>query len=455
MTARVLVVDDVSFNVKLLQTKLEQEYYEVFVAADGKEAIEKTREIQPDIILMDGMMPEMDGFEATTIIKSDPSISHIPVIMVTALNAQEDKVRGLASGADDFLTKPINDQALMARLKSLLRLKFMTDELRLRNETWRQLGVTGFHSLNLKADIVGSKVLAVDDDIAQVQKMHDRFKEVGVIMDSTASVGEAYKLALINSYSLIIISTQLMDGDGLRLCSHIRSQDELRNTPILIMIDENDTALLAKGLEIGATDYLVMPIDPNELMVRGATQIRRKKFQDELKNSYVQSVTMSITDPLTNISNRRYFDIHSVNLLNTAKAQNKVISLLMVDIDFFKKINDTYGHQAGDVVLREAASRLLYSVRASDLCARYGGEEFVVVMPGTNAQEAQVIAERIRSSMESTKFAIEAQGLAIDCTCSIGLSSLQEGDEVSTLLGRADKALYMAKNNGRNQVQCL
>ncbi len=141
MTARILVVDDVDFNVKLLDAKLKQDYYQVFTASNGVQAVAKAKEIKPDLILMDVMMPEMDGFEATQIIKSDPNLSFIPIIIVTALNAQEDKVRGLEAGADDFLTKPINDKALMTRLKSLVRLKVMDDELRLRDQTGREFGV--------------------------------------------------------------------------------------------------------------------------------------------------------------------------------------------------------------------------------------------------------------------------------------------------------------------------
>jgi len=151
MTARILVVDDVDFNVKLLDAKLKQDYYQVFTASNGVQAVAKAKEIKPDLILMDVMMPEMDGFEATQIIKSDPNLSFIPIIIVTALNAQEDKVRGLEAGADDFLTKPINDKALMTRLKSLVRLKVMDDELRLRDQTGREFGVIqrGLKSLGI------------------------------------------------------------------------------------------------------------------------------------------------------------------------------------------------------------------------------------------------------------------------------------------------------------------
>jgi two-component system, cell cycle response regulator len=454
MTARVLVVDDVSFNVKLLQTKLEQEYYEVFIASDGLEAIEKTKEVQPDIILMDVMMPGMDGFEATRIIKSDNSISYIPIIMVTALNAQQDKVRGLESGADDFLTKPINDQALIARLKSLVRLKFMTDELRIRNATGKEFGITNIPNITLQYDIRGSSVLLVDDDVAQIKKITSKLEEKGVILDNTVSVEEAYRMSTSKDYDLIIVSTQLMDGDGLRLCSHIKSQNELRSTPILIMVDENETKVLSMGFEIGVADYMLTPVDPNELLARTSTQIRRKKFQDALKNSYLQSMTLSVTDPLTHLSNRRYFDIHTKNLLDRAKEQNKSISMLMIDIDHFKSINDTYGHQAGDMVLQEVANQILNNVRVSDLCARFGGEEFVVVMPGADAKESMSVAERIRSAIANTQFKLPNSEQTIQSSCSIGLAVIKEGDSVESMLSRADKALYKAKETGRNKV-CL
>lgn len=450
MTARVLVVDDIDFNVKLLDTKLKQEYYNVFTAFNGKEAIEKAKEIQPDIILMDIMMPEMDGFEATRIIKSQEETMHIPIIMVTALNAQEDRVRGLEAGADDFLTKPINDQALLTRLKSLVRLKLMIDELRLRDKTSQEFGVAP-ETMEKRNKIEGSNVLLVEDDVAQAKKIKDKLISKGLNVDVCETSEVANQFVSSKGYSLIIISTLLLSTDGLRLCSEFRSQDNLRHTPILIMIDENDERTLAKGLEIGVNDYLLSPIDSNELMARTITQIKRKNYQDQLKENYLSSITQSVTDGLTGLHNRRYFDTHFNNMISQAKSLNKKLSTIMIDIDHFKNVNDTYGHQAGDEILKGVARLVQQSVRIADLCARYGGEEFVIVLPDTDAEGARVVSERLRTLIEQTPMPIPVEPKTIKCTASLGISQLKPEDTAELLLSRADQGLYKAKDSGRNQ----
>lgn len=449
MTARVLVVDDVEFNVKLLDAKLRQDYYQVYTAVNGVKAVEMAKQIKPDIILMDVMMPEMNGLEATKIIKSDPEVSYIPIIMVTALNAQEDKVRGLEAGADDFLTKPINDQQLMTRLKSLVRLKFMNDELRLRNQTGREFGFGGIdmHRCN---KISGAKVAVIDDDSIQFKKINDKLAASGIEALMYQDIE-----GVINGeieYSLIIVSTTMLEHDGLMLCSMLRSIEKFRHMPILIVVDESDEMSLTKGLEIGVNDYLLSPIDSNELMARVATQIKRKNYHDELKHNYLESLQSSVTDGLTGLFNRRYFETHIRNMIEGSSFGEDNLALMMLDIDYFKKVNDTYGHQAGDAVLVEMAKILKKTLRLTDVSARYGGEEFIIVLPSTNLEVGINVAERIRKSVLESKFNIPVEPNFIDITISIGVSSFKDGDNLEALVARADKNLYKAKEHGRNRV---
>jgi two-component system cell cycle response regulator len=450
MTAKVLVVDDIDFNVKLLDIKLKQEYYLVYTAVNGKDAIEKARQIQPDIILMDVMMPEMDGFEATHIIKMDKDLAHIPVIMVTALNAQEDKIKGLEAGADDFLTKPINDQALISRLKSLVRLKLMTDELRIRDITGKSFGISS-DFIEKRNKVEGARVLLIEDDPTQVGKIIDKLKTKLINVDLVSNYDDAIKLINTNEYSLLIVSTLLVEHDGLRLCSELRSIEKIRHTPILILVDENDERTLEKGLEIGVNDYLLSPIDLNELLARVVTQIKKKNFQDELKENYLNSLTLSITDPLTGLYNRRYFDTHIINLVNQSKISARTLSVLMIDIDNFKDCNDTYGHQAGDLILKEIAKYLTDNLRAMDLCARYGGEEFVVILTDANLEEAAAIGERIRKAIESKDITLK-DNQKLKITISVGAAELTSIDSPEDLIKRADSHLYKAKNSGKNNV---
>jgi two-component system cell cycle response regulator len=177
MTAQILVVDDVQANIKLLEAKLSSEYYDVISAKDGFEAISQAKEHKPDLILLDVMMPGMDGFETCKKLKEDAELSHIPVVMVTALSEKSDRLKGLESGADDFLTKPINDMALFARVRSLIRIKLLLDELRLRDKTSLQMGIQPSKENAFISDVSGAKILLVDDDEVQGKQIMAKLSE--------------------------------------------------------------------------------------------------------------------------------------------------------------------------------------------------------------------------------------------------------------------------------------
>lgn len=451
MTAQILVVDDVPANIKLLEAKLASEYYDVITAKDGFEALAQAQENKPDLILLDVMMPGMDGFETCKKLKENPDLSHIPVVMVTALSEQSDRVRGLESGADDFLTKPINDMALFARVKSLIRIKVLLDELRMRDQTRSQLGIAAENTF--VSDVRNSKILLVDDDPVQAKILVGKLAE-DYQVDWLEEPSGALDKAAAGGYDAIIVSTLLTDTDGLRLATQMKGRDEIRHVPVLMLVDEDDTKNMLKGLEMGINDYLRVPVDKNEMAARIKTQIRRKRYQEALRNSYQQSISMAITDGLTGLYNRHYLNTHLENLCKQALNNRKPLSVIILDMDHFKQVNDTHGHDAGDLVLKQLAATMLDLARSSDLVARYGGEEFVLLLPETTIESAKEVAERIRKTVEGYAFIIEtSSGKTISKTISLGVSTLKlSGDTPAELLKRADLALYEAKNGGRNRV---
>jgi two-component system cell cycle response regulator len=453
VTAQILVVDDVVANIKLLEAKLASEYYDVITAKDGFEALAKAKEHKPDLVLLDVMMPGMDGFETCKKIKEDNELSHIPVVMVTALSEKADRLKGLEAGADDFLTKPINDMALFARVKSLIRIKMLLDELRLRDKTSLQMGIQPAAANAFISDVSGAKVMIVDDDDVQGKQIIAKLKEtynVEWITDPEQAIAKAQA----GDFDAILISTMLSGTDGLRLASQIKSQEELRTVPLLVFVDEDDKAIMFKALEMGINDYLTVPVDKNEMIARVRMQIRRKKYQEALKSQYQQSISMAITDALTGLYNRHYLNTHLTNMAKQAQLNGKNLAVMMMDMDHFKQVNDTHGHDAGDLVLKQLAELIIGAARSTDLAARFGGEEFVILMPETDPQAAIGAANRMREIVEKTPFRINADGTTIQKTVSIGVSSLHpDGDSVEGLLKRADEALYEAKNNGRNKVK--
>jgi two-component system cell cycle response regulator len=241
--------------------------------------------------------------------------------------------------------------------------------------------------------------------------------------------------------------------DGLRLCSQLRSLPEGRNVPILVLVSDGDRRKLTQALEMGVNDYLTRPVDRNELVARVRTQLRKKRYSDRLRYNVQLSLEMAITDQLTGLHNRRYMGRHLDTLISSAEQSGKPVAFLILDIDYFKAVNDTHGHDIGDEVLREFASRIAANVRGIDLACRYGGEEFVVVMPDTDMEFASAVAERLRRSVETTPFPISREPHRLNVTISIGIAGSERfGDTADKLLHRADKALYRAKREGRNRV---
>jgi two-component system, cell cycle response regulator len=453
MSARILVVDDILPNVKLLEAKLSSEYFDVITATDGAKALEIVRNEIPDIVLLDVMMPGMDGFEVCQRIKADPRTTHIPVIMVTALSEVQDRVRGLEAGADDFLTKPVKDLALFARVRSLLRLKMLMDEWRMRAATGEQLGALEPNANPLAVSRENASVLLIDDNPNNVRRIEDTLKDAGHAVARGASPEVAMAMALQGDFDLVIVNLHLSKFDGLRLCSQLRSHELTRQTSILLLIESEDTARLAKGLELGINDYLVVPIDRNELLARAHTQVRRKRYQDALRTNFQRSLSLALTDSLTGLYNRRYLEAHLGNLMTRVLRGGKPFALLMIDIDHFKRVNDEYGHATGDEVLRELGDRLAHSVRNFDLVARMGGEEFVVVMPDASKSVALAVAERLCQRVARKPFTVAHPVGQIDVTVSIGCAGADGDDEKpENLLRRSDEALYRAKRDGRNRV---
>jgi len=452
MTARVLVVDDILANTKLLEARLTAEYFEVETATNGVDALEICQKGQCDIVLLDVMMPGMDGFEVCRRLKADPSTVHIPVIMITALDQPADRVQGLEAGADDFLTKPVNDIALITRVRSLVRLKMLTDELRMRAMTGRDIGMD---EVNAAADFSKKgrgKVLLVDDRRSSYERLAAMLASQHDVTVET-DPQEALFRAAEGSFELVVVSLALANFDGLRLCSQLRSLERTRMVPILLLTEPEDNARLLRGLDLGVNDYVVRPVDRNELLARVRTQVRRKRYTEHLRDNVQQTMELAITDALTGLHNRRYLESHLATLVDQAGQRGKTLAVLMIDLDYFKAVNDNYGHDAGDDVLREFARRLRKNVRGVDLACRFGGEEFVVVMPETDLSLAYSVAERLRQRVAGEPFLVCSGAKSIDVTISVGLAMMYRADDTpETILKRADEALYAAKRDGRNRV---
>lgn len=299
MTARVLVVDDIAANLKLLEARLTADYFDVVTCTNGADALKICASGECDIVLLDVMMPGMNGFEVCRRLKADPATSHIPVVIVTALDQAADRLAGLEAGADDFLTKPIDEIALLARVRSLSRLRLATDELRRRSVRAAQLGISSTFSPTAEGD-PGSRILVIDDGRSSSETIVSALKgfyEVEVEPDALEALVEG----AAGGYDLFIVSLSLAAYDGLRLCSQLRAVEATRQIPILAIAEPEDRVRMLRGLELGVNDFLPRPIDRNELIARVRTQMRRKLYADSLRRGVESSIEMAVVDALTGL----------------------------------------------------------------------------------------------------------------------------------------------------------
>lgn len=266
---------------------------------------------------------------------------------------------------------------------------------------------------------------------------------------------EGFKVLLNNRVDLVLCDLEMPRMDGFRFLAMMRAREEFQDVPVIILTGREDRDTKIRGLEQGASDYLTKPFDAGELVARVRVQLKVKSLQDELKRSNDMLRTLSITDPLTHLHNRRHLMEMVEKEFQRASRKGAHLSLIILDIDYFKKVNDTYGHQEGDRVLTILADIVRRRLRSYDLAARYGGEEFVLLLPETPVHEAMAIAERLRLEVQEHIFDGSLQGQVL--TISLGVATYPSSriESIDSLFRQADEALYRAKQSGRNRVELM
>ena len=445
MTARILIVDDVQANIRLLEARLAADYYDVASLADSRRVLPFAVEWRPDAILLDVMMPELDGIQVCRALKSDPRTAHVPVIMVTALRARDDRLQALAAGADEFLAKPIEHGILLARLRCVLRLKRLLDDLRARGA---EAAAVGLSDPRARATLHAppGRVLIVDDlepragMLAGMLAAHRAAATATICPDEPSALDAVQR----QGFDLVAVALSPLAGDPLRTIARLRAADETRDVPILMLAEPDTRALVIAGLDLGADDCLTLPLDEVELGLRVGNHVGRKRFQDRLRCDIGNALRLAALDPLTGLHNRRYLETYLDNLASRDRLDGAAV--IMIDVDHFKAINDRYGHASGDRALVEVAALLRACLRETDIAARFGGEEFVVIADPASERPG-LLAERLRAAVESGT----STGL-VPLTVSVGIARFRPDEPRDALLVRADRALYVAKQTGRNRV---
>lgn len=464
MAGRILIVDDVATNRIMLKVRLTGACYHVYQAGTGADALEIAKRENPDLIILSHELPDMSGDAVCAQLQKDPLTRDCPVVMSITCNSAEARIAALRAGAQDYLPKPLDEMTLLARVRSLLRARETENELRLRDDTSRELGFAEIASdfvkpANVALIAPGGDAVSWKAALASVDSRHN----IRVIAPENAlswpapAREEPKGSDTGKAPDVFVISGDLTRQDeGLRLLSELRSRPATRHAGIIMVLREGAPQQAVIALDLGANDLVTGGFTPEELKIRIDALVTRKRRSDQLRNSVRDRLRLAMQDSLTGLYNRRYAFTHLTRISEHSRTSGHSFAVMMLDIDRFKQVNDTWGHQVGDQVLCAVAHRLRDNLRDVDLIARIGGEEFLVAMPDTTMDQARGAAERLRRLVEEIPI-VPAPGMEpIHVTLSIGVSMGPGGQgnqqHPEGLLQQADQALYASKNMGRNTV---
>lgn len=458
MAGDILVIDGVATNRIVLKVKLLAAQYRVRLCATLADAQLEIDESLPDLIMLDTAMGEATLLEFCTELKAQARTSLIPVIAAGCFPTPRDRVAALEAGADDVLTKPYDDQILQARIRSLLRSRDARAELRMREGTRTALGFgeasTQFSQparivMGTKTGILTPELLSLGAEIVNCT----------VAPQTMERLASPLRPSEVTDVYIIDFRTELQDDTTLfRLLSELRTQSSSRHAGILVLLPSHTRLAATMALDLGANDSVCAPVDIAEIRHRCTVLIQAKQEADALRRAVESGLEAAITDPLTGLFNRRYALPHLSRLSTESHKADRQFAIMVLDLDHFKSINDTYGHKAGDEILCQVASRLKGNLRAVDLLARIGGEEFLVAIPNSDVVHARTAAERLCRLIAETPFYVGNGQVVIRVTMSVGVSlsggqqTIEMVEDLEELVNAADTALYAAKNTGRNKV---
>ncbi len=430
---------------------LERGYFDVTVAQESDEILRALRRDGPDLLIIDG------GEEARALavlhgLTLDATQRHTPCLLLCDPDQVELRARALSLGVDDILMRSANEAETFSRIRSLNRLRMAREELRNREATELLLGQSG--TARRDPVLADARVLIAADDDASCRELAGLNPEWPMPQHvPSAEIGDRASGSLCD---LIVVSLDATMFDPLRVIANLRSARATRHLPLLALTSSPQAEGARRALDLGTDDILGLPMDGVEAITRTRTLVRRKRLADRLRDNLHLSIRLATTDPLTGLFNRHYVLCHLSTLMQRAVQTRRPLSVALIDVDHFKSVNDTWGHSAGDTVLRHIGERLALNVRGVDLAGRYGGEEFIVVMPDTDMATAKTISERLCQVIADHKFPCRSAEdiMPISLTVSIGLAALSPDDDSAgrQIIDRADQALYAAKRAGRNRV---
>jgi two-component system, cell cycle response regulator len=453
---KILIVDDEPRNVKLLEAMLPSSQYEVNRAHEASQGLEQALQIIPDLILLDVMMPGMNGYEVTRKLKADPATKEIPVILVTALSEEADKIKGLQAGADDFINKPVQKVELLARTRSLIQLKELREQSQARQQILEQfMGSSRTPGEGAKTS-PPQAVLVVEDNPRDAKLILHSLQSLPLRLELVGSGEEALSRVESGEVDLILLDILLPGRDGFKVCQHLKENGPTKNIPVLLVTCLSDLESKMKGLSNGADDFLVKPFIPLELQSRVRALLQKKTYLDRLDRCQEWAFFEALTDPITGLYNRLFLN-HFLGLeIKRSLRQKYPASLLLAAVEGFGTGIDPGGLPGEDRIRKDFARFLKANIREVDLLGHYAENTYFVVMPYTEESGAMKVAERIQDGLKNHPFLREIPGSPSTLTVSVGIaqySSPEMGVEEWTR--NAEEALCRSQGKGKSTYPAL
>lgn len=453
MAGHILIADSVPTSRITMKVMLSAASYDVCMASCADDVLSNAATSHPDLIIIDSDLGDTGAVGVCTRLKATDASRHIPIAVVGP-DTTEHRIAALRAGADIYLVKPLDRVALLAHLRALMRVSDIANELNRRTQTALEMGFP----TDTTPPVAPSHIVIASPYVDDAVKLRSSLR--GLInsdVDVARYEKETHSIHTTKNADLVIISSNFCDlRDDLLLLSNIRANEKTRHAAVMVMYPKHKKIDAILALGIGANDIMPLNSDPDELALHIRTLISRKREADRLRDTIDHGMRMASVDPLTGLYNRRYAMPHLERLAHETTLTNAPLAVMLVDIDDFKSVNDTFGHAIGDTVLVDVARRIRDTLRPQDLVARIGGDEFLIAMPATTAQSAHVAAERIRNSVCTPPVSTTGDGGPINVSISIGvaISTQMILNELpaSGLIDIADTALYASKSGGRNQV---
>ncbi len=416
----VLVIDDSTAVQHALSAHLKTLNFDVQTASNGVEGLKLAQDLVPDLILVDVEMPVMDGFEFSRKLSQNPSIKHIPTIVVSGTIDENQFRKGFRAGAIDFLEKPVSLTALEAIIESVA----------IHGNT-RSSGTT--------------VILTQDNTLANILKKTLNFLNSSINVCSTMDELETYLCVSLPDIVILDLSGNTRQLDT---CRHVRKLLKSDSPVMIAVADESDRDIMFQCFRSGATECIIKPFGRDEVRARVENHIKLKKLQDELKRKNRILESLAYKDKLTGLMNRRYFDKALKDEIDRAQATGTSLSFLMIDLDDFKPVNDQYGHDVGDFILKEIAAIIIDNAQGNAIPCRYGGEEFCIIFPDTGLSDAVKNSEQIKRFCSAKPLSKHR----VYQTISGGIAAFPETSRPEDLFADADNCLYKAKAAGKNRI---